>query len=259
MHAHRKGTPPASLSRFYLSQVISMDLQHTIWNQTTYQMYQDYLAGLADPAYRDFSARLIPDTPQMLGVRVPVLRTAAKQIARGDAQAFLACEKSPCHEEIIMEGLVIGYAKLGFGAFCEYTRRFAQKVYNWAICDIPCSSMTLIRKFRTEYLIEIDRFLHSSNPWEQRVGVILLLDHYLVDGYLEIVFSRMDSLCSDFYYVQMAQAWLLATAFAKFRSETLAYLQTAALNAETFRLTVKKVQESSRIAAEDKILVKQLR
>ena len=42
------------------------------------------LEGLADPAYRDFQAKLVPtvDPARILGVRTPALRDYARRLAR---------------------------------------------------------------------------------------------------------------------------------------------------------------------------------
>ena len=47
------------------------------------------LLELADPGYREFHGKLLPGTDNILGVRVPALRKLAKEIVRGDWEAFL--------------------------------------------------------------------------------------------------------------------------------------------------------------------------
>ena len=53
------------------------------------------LEALADPAYRDFQAKLVPtvDPARILGVRTPALRSYARRLADeqpAEARAFLA-------------------------------------------------------------------------------------------------------------------------------------------------------------------------
>ncbi len=43
----------------------------------------------SDPKYRDFNAGLVPYEGRMYGVRMPVLRTIAKTIMKGDWRSFL--------------------------------------------------------------------------------------------------------------------------------------------------------------------------
>ena len=50
------------------------------------------LCMLADPAYKDFHAALVPglDPASLLGVRMPALRKEAKKLMQGDFRAFLS-------------------------------------------------------------------------------------------------------------------------------------------------------------------------
>ena len=45
---------------------------------------RETLLGMADPAYRDFNARIIPGAGEMLGIRIPQLRQMARRIAHND-------------------------------------------------------------------------------------------------------------------------------------------------------------------------------
>ena len=58
------------------------------WDEGAYCGLRDYLKELADPAYREFNRKIVPDT-EMLGVRLPVLRGIAKEIAKGDWKGYL--------------------------------------------------------------------------------------------------------------------------------------------------------------------------
>ena len=162
--------------------------------------------------------------------------------------------KSLSHEEISIYGMVIGYAKLPFGELCQRIRTYASKVNNWACCDCPVSSFKEIKKYIEEYKIEIYRFLKSENPWEQRVGLIILLDYYLCDKEnTEYALNEANSVKSDEYYVQMAQAWLIATAFAKQRDLTKDYLtNNFSLGDAVLKMTVRKLRDSYRVTKEDK-------
>ena len=82
---------------------------------------------------------------------------------------------------------------------------------------------------------------------------------YLDDAYIDTVLEKVERIDSDFYYVQMMQAWLLATAFAKCRPQTLAFLERGPMNAVTTNMAVRKIRESLRISKEDKELALQFK
>ena len=50
-----------------------------------------------------------PGTSNILGVRLPILRKLAKKIIRGDWRAYLASAQDQSFEEIMLQGMVIGY------------------------------------------------------------------------------------------------------------------------------------------------------
>ena len=61
-----------------------MELTREKWTQTDYDALVEYLKTLADDEYKKFSDGLVPDTEFSFGIRVPVLRKTAKDIAKGN-------------------------------------------------------------------------------------------------------------------------------------------------------------------------------
>lgn len=51
---------------------------------TTAENIRKELKALADPKYRKFHSYLLPGTDNILGVRIPQLRTMAKEIIKKD-------------------------------------------------------------------------------------------------------------------------------------------------------------------------------
>ena len=64
---------------------------------------------------------------------------------------------------------------------------------------------------------------------------------------------------SDFYYVSMAQAWLVATAVAKCREQTMTYMHNNSLDDVTFNKAVQKCIESRRIDDDTKAYLRTLK
>jgi len=82
-----------------------------------------------------------------------------------------------------------------------------------------------------------------------------MLGKYLEDEYIEGVLERSNNVISNFYYVQMANAWLIATAFAKYRDITLNFLHNTKIDNTTYNMAIRKMRESNRVSKEDKELV----
>ena len=71
---------------------------------------KEQLEMLREPDFQKFTARLLPGTEHILGVRLPALRKIAKQLAKGDWQAYLQTACNDSYEELMLQGMVLGYA-----------------------------------------------------------------------------------------------------------------------------------------------------
>ena len=70
------------------------------------------LFKLQDLKYKEFHSGLCPNVDKIIGVRVPLLKEIAKKIAKEDYKNFLENIKDEYYEELVLHGLVIGYAKI---------------------------------------------------------------------------------------------------------------------------------------------------
>lgn len=225
------------------------------WTKQDYTALLSYLREHADLEYKQFHSNLVPGYPpeKIIGIRLPALRKLARQIAKGNTTSYFSQCKTNYYEEIMLKGMVTGLVKCKtFREFTALTDSFASLVDNWAICDSFCNGLKQTTEFMPEFFEHIQTYLRSENPWHVRVGLIIMLSFYLQEAYIEQVISRTDSIKSDFYYVQMAQAWLLATAYAKFPQQTHAYLEHSNLDDWTYNKTIQKARESNRIDKETK-------
>ena len=86
------------------------------------------------------------------------------------------------------------------------------------------------------------------------MGIIILLDHYLSDeNSAAYALNQVNSVKSSEYYVNMAQAWLIATAFAKHRDLTKSWLEDEFdLGESVLKKTVRKLRDSYRVSDGDK-------
>ena len=234
-----------------------MELTRESWTQADYKEFAEYLKTLADEKYKKFSDALVPGAELSFGIRVPILRQTAKEIAKGNYKEFLACKKGQYREEIMLEGLVMTLIKCDYPQMLAYIKEYADKITSWETCDIV--SFKGLKKYLSEFFDDIEYFIYSSNPWVQRYGFGCLLEFYLTDEYIDRVLEYVNSIDSDFYYVQMMQAWLVATAAAKQRDKTIAFLADNRLNAKTQNMAIQKMRDSYRISPEDKELIKKFK
>ena len=221
-----------------------------------------YLREQADEKYRKFHASLVPDMEKdsFLGVRMPVLREIGKEISKGNALSFIEISSPRLYEVRMLRGIVTGLIKTeSFDNFAVICDNFAEEVDNWAVCDCFCAGLKQIKKYKAEFFDHIQKYLNSGNVWKIRVALVVMLDYYLEDEYIDRVLKRCDSVKSDFYYVSMAQAWLVATAVAKCREQTMTYMHNNSLDDVTFNKAVQKCIESRRIDDDTKAYLRTLK
>ena len=96
---------------------------------------REQLFELAEENYQKFSSALLPNINNILGVRLPTLRKLAKVIAKDDWRRFISMADSDYFEEVMLQGMVIGYAKADIEEILQYATDFIPKIDNWSVCD----------------------------------------------------------------------------------------------------------------------------
>ena len=96
---------------------------------------RERLFAAQDTEFRDFSVKLIPGCENMIGVRTPVMKAIAKEIAAGDWRATLKDMPTDYQEERIVRGFVICYAKMDLDERMDYIESQVALMDNWAVCD----------------------------------------------------------------------------------------------------------------------------
>lgn len=239
-----------------------MELRLHEWTCSDYCNLVEYLRSEADTKHRDFHSSLVPDAEkeEILGIRMPKLREIGKEISKGNVRSYLSVATSKLYEERMLKGIVIGLVQThDFYEFLELFDKFTEEVDNWAICDCFCTGLKQVKKYKKEFFQYINKYIHSENVWKIRIALVLMLDYYLEEEYIDEVLRRCDGIKSDFYYVSMAQAWLVATAVAKCRDQAMAYLHNNKLNDVTHNKAIQKCIESRRIDEDTKIYLRTIK
>lgn len=220
---------------------------------------RDKLFELSDDKFKTFHSRLCPNTDNIIGVRLPLLRQLAKEIAKGDWRNFLSNSKEEYYEEILINGLVIAYAKCDVEERLNYIESFVPKIDNWAICDSFCNTLKFVNKNKEIMWEFIQPYLKSYNEFEIRFAVVIILNYYIAEDYINLVLKTLDNIKHDGYYVKMAVAWAISMCFIKFEEKTMAYLKDNSLDDFTYNKSLQKICESLRIDKNTKELIKSMK
>ena len=213
-----------------------------------------HLESLAEPAYRAFSSALIPGlgAQEMLGVRLPALRSIARTLARGDWRAYLSAASDASFEEIMLQGMVIGAAKTDAEETLSLVSRFVPKITNWSVCDSFCAGLVLARAEPARVWEFIVPYAEDAREYHARFGIVMLLMYYIDADHIDRVLSLIASLKSTAFYAEMAAAWALSQCCVAFPAQTQPVIGACLPTRRAATLALQKVVESNRAGAEMK-------
>lgn len=218
------------------------------------------LFELQDKKYKEFHSSLCPNVDNIIGVRIPELRKLAKQIAKENPKEFIENPvKKQYYEEIMLEGFVIGYMKATLEEKLHYLDNFIPEIDNWAVCDCTAYTLKFIDKYKKEVWEYMQKYINSKKEFEKRFAIIILMDYYLTDEYIDKVLEIYNKIDSDQYYVQMGIAWAISVCFVKYREKTRKFLDNNNLSTFTYNKSIQKIIESTRVDKETKEELKKIK
>lgn len=232
------------------------NLENEKWSEKTYKSFVKYLISLQDLKYRDFHTSLVLNSKyEFIGIRTPIMKDIAKQIAKGDIEEFLKYAQDKYYEEVMIQGLVISHIK-DEKVFYKYFKKHIKKIDNWALCDTFCSAIKIVEKHEDKYFKEAIELSLNSKEFISRVGLIIILGHFIKQENLSIIFDILNKITSDKFYINMAEAWLVCEMYTKFPKETTEFIKKNNLNKFTQNKAISKIHDSFRVSAKEKELLK---
>lgn len=215
---------------------------------------EEVLWVLQDIAYREFSAKLLPGVTNIIGVRLPALRKLAKQYARNDWRKYLQLAKDEYFEETMLQGMVIGYARMTLEERFEAIEKFVPKITNWSVCDSFCNGLKFTEKHPDEVWTFLQPFFSAKEPFAVRFAVVMSLNYFIrADGdRLEEVFAKLAEVQHENYYVRMALGWAFSKAYIANRHQTLPWLEETRLHQVVLMKAIQKIIESNQVSLAEK-------
>lgn len=216
--------------------------------------------NVSDRKYDEFNSPIINSSVPTIGCRIPDIRIIA-------ARCSLTCEEAlslPIHayyEVDFLKGAVVSKARIPFERKRQYLLQFADTIENWAVCD--GNVVKVSKPEKAKYFELFSEMCKSDRPFVCRYGIVCMMSNFLNEEYICSVFDALKTVSLwGSYYVDMAVAWLVATAMGKVRKQTVEFLEGDArivLNVFSYNKSLQKIRDSERISAEDKIWTKALR
>ena len=218
------------------------------------------LLNMQDKKYKEFQKGICPGVEEIIGIRIPMLRNYAKELLQKyDFKQLMESIPNNYYEEIMLQGMLIGQAKLDFNEIIKYIKDFIPKINNWAVCDTFCTSLKITKKHKEKMWDFIQKYIKSDKEFHIRFGIVMILSYYIDEDYLYKDFKIFDSIKSDKYYVQMAVAWAISFCLIKFYDKTIEYLKNSKIDKFTYNKSIQKAIESYRITKEQKEFLRTLK
>ncbi len=233
-----------------------MVLKRDNWNEEDYKEFINYLFEIRDVKYKEFHSKLGVDN--VIGIRIPIMKSIAKDIYKGNYKEFLCFVQTNYYEEITIYGFIISLIK-ELDNSIYYLEIYRNMINNWASCDSFCASYKIIKKNKDYFFSYIKDNINSNDLWIRRLCFVFLLDYYVEEDYIDDIFMLCDRYNTKDYYVQMAVAWLISVCFVKFRDKTISYIKNNKLDDFTHNKAIQKIKESLRVSRDDKLFVDKLK
>ena len=161
-------------------------------------------------------------------------------------------------EEVLLLGMIIGELKLPFESHLELVRKYVPLINNWSVCDSFCVGLKFVEKDKVRVWEFLQTYLDSDNEFELRFGVVVLLNYFVTDEWVNAVLDKLFTLNSDKYYAQMGIAWAISVCLMKYFDKTYEKLSEVQFSPVIFKKCIQKGCESYRLTHKQKLLLKAL-
>lgn len=213
----------------------------------------------SDEKYRKFSSSLIPNTDNLLGIRIPFLRKFAKSIAKTCAEEFLREKNCEYFEETMLQGMVIGLVKTDIAQRFELIKDFLPKIKNWSVCDCFCCGLKFTKDNRKEVLEFLKPYIKSENEYEVRFAAVMLLDYFVNEEYIDTTLALLNEFTHEAYYAKMAVAWAISICYINYPDKTFEFLKRTKISPWVVNKSIQKITESIKIGKDLKDKARALR
>ena len=210
------------------------------------------LTALQDPEYQEFTAKLLHTDYEVMGVRLPDLRALGKKAAKETDLFAYAAIKKRRHEEVLLLGIMMGYAKGSTENRLALIEQFTAQCDSWGQTDSAVTGWNWIKKDPAPYREWMISHLNDEREMFRRMAFLIAMRYYPGREDTETVLESLDRGGSDGYYARMMIAWYLAERANLYPDRIRDYLAENRLDAWTHNKAIQKIRESFRIEKEYK-------
>lgn len=203
-----------------------------------------------------YDKNIVKGNSPFIGVRVPEVRKISQEIIKNNqVEDFFNEYDGIYFEEKLIKGIIIASNE---DYFDKFAGNYLKELDSWCLVDTFCNSLKFIKSNREKYWVLIKKMIDSDKEFTIRTGYVMMLNYYLEDKYIDEVIN----FClkkSDFYYVNMAIAWLISEAFIKYPKEIEELLNSKKLSEFIQNKAIDKINDSYRVDKNIKVRLRDLK
>lgn len=222
-----------------------------------------YLMEYSKNGMKDFAQSLNPGVENVMGIRMPDLRSLAHRIVKSDWEQYLDTTSSFYMEERMLYGIVLGYIKPDndIEIYLSRVSRFVSIINSWSVCDTFrfAGGKKYFNKHSERLWEFVKSYMQSKSEYEIRFGVVMSLFYFIDEAHIDELLSFIDEISHEGYYVKMAVAWAVSFCFIKFPVRTMDFLKNCSLDDFTYNKSLQKILESYRVDKEMKDVIKSMK
>lgn len=236
------------------------------------ESFNEYLDNLIAPYIEaqlsKFSTALSPsNTRKILGVRVPVIKKLAKDIANNTSPKYFQANFSDVDfdsaEKVLIFGFGICYLKKLENEELrkELLRLYTDLVSSWFECDGIAMALKVVNKHKAEYQSFVNELVNTKSTYKIRFAMVLILSYFFEEDYFEWLKNILTSIQnfylkvfsnnyskSDVYYIRMGIAWMLCTLFIKNKgsNKIIKLVKNSIVDQDIIKMLKQKMRDSRR-------------
>lgn len=203
-----------------------------------------------------YDRNIIKGNSPFIGVRIPILRKLAKNIIKDNlVENFFINYEGKYFEEKLLKGLIIASKE---EYFFELNSEYLNELDSWCLVDTYANSCKFINNNLDKYWDFVKSLIDNKNEFIIRCGFVFILYYYLDDKYIDEIIKLVLKKY-DYYYVNMAIAWLLSEIYIKYPMKVMNLLESSILCNFVHEKTIDKINDSFRVSDEDKRILRGLK
>lgn len=207
------------------------------------------LFSLRDDKYKEFQGKLLLNVDNFIGVRVPLVRNLLRRMSEPEKIEYIDNYKCEYLEEYLLKGLIISSLR-DFNEVIKYLDYFIPLIDNWEVCDTFVLSLKIINKNKDTFYSYIKKYLQSNKEFEKRFTLVVLLNYYVEDKYIDDIVDIILNVKCNYYYDKMAKAWLIQVCYIKYRDKILNVINQ--IDNDIYVIAKRKILDSKKISRQDK-------